>query len=215
MHLGDRLLLSGWSFADGYAGLEPARRLDYREPAAFRVAGVGWAINNPELAHRLRLAPSDSSWLPLNDCLPRTKLFSRGTATADPAHDISQIDPTLTALVDKPVHLDSGPAGTVAILDDQPGDIRLHVDATTQRLLFVSESFHTGWKCSIDGKPSPVLRVDGDFLGCLCPAGTSDIRFEFRPGSLRYGRLLSACGLGLLIGLVLFSGFRGSIHHDV
>ena len=84
VHLGDRLLLSGWSFADGYAGLEPARRLDYREPAAFRVAGVGWAINNPELAHRLRLAPSDSSWLPLNDCLPRTKLFSRGTATADP-----------------------------------------------------------------------------------------------------------------------------------
>ena len=211
VHLGDRLLLGGWSFADGYAGLEPARRLDYREPAALRVAGVGWAINVPELAHRLGYGPAMPDWLRVNGSLPRARLFSRATASTDPAHDISRIDLVLMALVNKPVHLDSGPAGTVAILDDRPGDIWLHVDAPTQRLLFVSESFQPGWKCSVNGKPAPVLRVDGDFLGCLCPAGTSEVCFEFRPDSLRYGRLLSGCGLGLLIGLVLLNGFRKAV----
>jgi hypothetical protein len=215
VHLGDRLLLGGWSFADGYAGLEPARRLDYREPAALRAAGVGWAVDAPELARRLGYGTTTPAWLRVNDSLPRAMLFSNAKASTDPARDIGQIDLRSTALVDLPMQLDPASAGTVAILDDRPGNIRLHVDALTQRLLFVSESFHPGWTCSINGKPMPVLRVDGDFLGCLCPPGTSEVRFEFRPESLRYGRLLSACGLSLLIGLVLLSGFRRAIFHDV
>ena len=40
--IGDRILLSGWKCIDGYLGLEPARRLDYRETAALRAAGVTW-----------------------------------------------------------------------------------------------------------------------------------------------------------------------------
>jgi len=212
VHLGDRLLLSGWRFADGYAGLEPARRLDYRMPAALRAAGVGWAVNVDGLARRLGIAASAGSWIPLNDSLPRAQLFSHATVSADPAHDIGRIALGSTALVDQLVQLDPGPAGTVEILDDRPGSIRLHVDAPAERLLFVSESFHPGWKCSIDGKPTSVWRVNGDFLGCLCPAGTSEVRFEFRPESLRYGRLLSAGGLGLLMGLVLLNGFRRRRH---
>ncbi len=40
--IGDRILLSGWKCIDGYTGLEPARRLDYRQPDALRAAGVTW-----------------------------------------------------------------------------------------------------------------------------------------------------------------------------
>jgi hypothetical protein len=208
VHLGDRLLLSGWNFADGYAGLEPARRLDYRAPAALRAAGVGCAANVDELAHRLGLAPGAARWLPVSDPLPRAKLFARATASPDPAIDIARIPLESMALVDRPIQLDAGACGTVDILDDRPGSIRLQALAPAQRLLFVSESFHPGWKCWIDGRPVPVVRVDGDFLGCLCPSGTSEIRFEFRPESLRYGRLLSTYGLGLLVGLVLLHGRR-------
>ena len=42
LRAGDRLLLTGWKLADGYAGLEPARQLDYRQPAALRGQDVGW-----------------------------------------------------------------------------------------------------------------------------------------------------------------------------
>ena len=60
----------------------------------------------------------------------------------------------------------------------------MRVEAPAKRLLFVSESFHPGWKCWIDNRPVPVLRVDGDFLGCVCPGGTSEVCFEFQPDSL-------------------------------
>ena len=42
LRVGNRILLAGWKRADGYAGLEPAKRLDYRQLAALQTAGVGW-----------------------------------------------------------------------------------------------------------------------------------------------------------------------------
>ncbi|HTQ38695.1 MAG TPA: hypothetical protein VMJ32_06690, partial [Pirellulales bacterium] len=39
---GDQILLKGWNRVDGYAGLDPAKQLDYRDPAALRAAGVEW-----------------------------------------------------------------------------------------------------------------------------------------------------------------------------
>ncbi|HEX3998869.1 MAG TPA: hypothetical protein VHX65_09990 [Pirellulales bacterium] len=208
VHRGDRLLLSGWKFADGYAGLEPARRLDYRDAAALRVANVGSATDEFTLERELGFAPRIGDWLSIDNPLPRTKLFAVIKLSSDPAHDINRIPLESTALVEQPIALDSGPAGIVTILDDRPGKIRLRADAPAQRLLFVSESFHPGWKCWIAGRPQMVLRVDGDFLGCLCPRGTSEVRFEFQPESLGWGRFLSLCGLGLLGGIVLVAQLR-------
>jgi hypothetical protein len=208
VHSGDRLMLSGWRLADGYAGLEPARRLDYRQTASLRAANVGWVAQRAELASRIDLQPPASGWLRSKNPLPRAKIFARAMVSADPARDISHIPLESTALVDQPVRLDEAAAGSVAILDDRPGMIRLKVQARSARLLFVSESFHPGWKAWIDGRPQPVLRVDGDFIGCLCPPGTTEVRFEFRPVSLAYGRILSVCGLGLLGGLALLHVVR-------
>ncbi|MDZ4817594.1 MAG: YfhO family protein [Planctomycetota bacterium] len=47
---GDRILLRGWQRVDGYAGLEPARQLDYRTLPAQRLAGAKWERVPPSLS---------------------------------------------------------------------------------------------------------------------------------------------------------------------
>lgn len=193
VHAGNRLNLSGWSLADGYAGLEPARKLDLRQTASLRAANVAWiAVTDP----------AKSGWKQLTSSLPRAQLFTTAIATSSPNVAINRIPLKTTALVEQPIDLESGPAGQVRILTDQPGFIRLHCQPSGRQLLFVSESFHPGWKCTINGAPQPVLRVDGDFLGCVCPPGDADVCLDFRPESLRIGRIVSLFGLGLLGAIV-------------
>ncbi len=69
----------------------------------------------------------------------------------------------------------------------------------------LAESYHSGWRCFIDGAPAAAYRVNGDFIGCVVEPGNAEVRWEFRPDSLRRGRLMALVGLGL-IGLSLFTG---------
>ncbi len=199
LHAGNQLLLLGYQRADGYAGLEPQRRLDYRELAALRVAGVDWIAPTVNLEGR-----GSTDWLSING-LPKARLLTQSLVTTDPAHDISRIPLESTALVEPPLELTAGVQGTAKIVADRPGDIRVVVDAPSRQLLVLAESFHAGWEATVDGQSLPVVRVNGDFMGCVVPAGQSEVRFAFRPASLRYGRWLSFLGLSLIVTATLRS----------
>ena len=54
----------------------------------------------------------------------------------------------------------------------------------------------------------PVMRVNGDFLGCIVEPGRSKIEFRFRPASLRYGKLSSIFGLSFLGAMLLLVAGR-------
>jgi uncharacterized membrane protein YfhO len=66
-------------------------------------------------------------------------------------------------------------------------------------LLVTTESFDSGWKAWVDGTPQPVMRVEGDFLGCRLPPGKHRVELEFRPQARQLGMIVSACGLGLMM----------------
>ncbi|HKD36693.1 MAG TPA: YfhO family protein, partial [Pirellulales bacterium] len=74
-----------------------------------------------------------------------------------------------------------------------------------------SESYHSGWEATADGKPMPVVRVNGDFMGCLVGPETKTVEFRFRPKSLQIGAAMSVFGLGLIAAAciaALCSGIR-------
>lgn len=210
IHQGNEVLLSGWRRVDGYAGLEPARRLDYRQPNALRAAGVGW------IAAGLLALPAENkngTWSRLAaPPLPRARLVTQTFSTTDAARDISHIAVDAAALLDEAVQLDGGSPGSVVSVDDRPGSIHLAVQAPSRQLLVVAERWHAGWMGTVDGRPAPVLRVNGDFLGCLVGPGAVDVRLEFRPASLRSGLWLTACGLGLLVVGLLAAHLRPEPH---
>jgi hypothetical protein len=170
----NRLVLSGYRLVDGYIGLHPLRRLDYNRAASLEVACAGPA-----------------------PC-PRVRLVGHAVASRDPRTDIERIDRATTALVETPLSLPPGPQGTATVLSDRPGAILMTTNALVPRLLVVSESYHPGWRATIDGRPATLLRTNGDFLGCVVGPGRREVRLRFDPASHRLGRALAIAGVVLM-----------------
>ncbi len=202
------MTLAGWSRVDGYAGLEPAKRLDYRSPAALRIAGARWIssvalANAPSVAAHVAPVPSDgvrTQFASLGEPLPRARFVAQAAVSGDPVHDIAKIELQTTALVEESVDLTaSSGLAKAEITSDLPGDIALRVATPTRRLLVIAESFHPGWRATADGKSIPVLRVNGDFLGCVIEPNVTNVRLVFQPLSLWLGKLASGIGVSLLM----------------
>jgi len=203
----NRLLLAGVQRLGGYSGLEPHRVLDYHQLDSQRAAGVQWVLTSsaPLLdtqtlpgADRVANSPA-TTWRPISNPLPLARLVTHASVSGDPQADLAAIDLQSTALVDRELHLDGGPAGAVIVREEAPSRLVLKTTAPSDQLLVLTWRWHDGWQATVDGQPAEVLRVNGDFLGCPVPAGTHDVAFYFAPRSLRAGKLLSLCGLGLLL----------------
>ncbi len=150
--------------------------------AVLRVASVAWEYK--------RAIP---------DPLPRARLVSRVQLSANPLADITSIDVDRTVLVDEPIELPGGPAGSARITNDRPGEIWIATDAGTRQILILSESYHTGWRVEIDGEAGRVIRAYGDFMGVVINAGSHSIRFLFDAPSLRLGKALTTFGFAMLL----------------
>jgi polyisoprenyl-phosphate glycosyltransferase len=133
-------------------------------------------------------------------------LVDRVVVGDDPRDNIKQIDVDTTALVSHPIDLPRSSPGTAKLILDRPGRINVETIAPQRQLLVISESYHAGWRAYLDDCPIDVEAVNGDFMGCVVPAGNHCVRLEFAPRCLAAGKAISLAGLvltGLLIGLAL------------
>jgi hypothetical protein len=163
------MLLAGLARVDGYAGLEPRKRLDYTSDAALRLAGARW-VWQPATAG----SDTRGRWSEVTDSAPRVRF-----AESAP------------------------PSANCRMTIDQPGHMVIAYTCPRQQLMVTTESFHTGWRATVDGTSCEVVRVDGDFLGCIVPKGTNIVDFRFQSDSRRWGEWVSASGLGLLLCMFL------------
>ncbi len=205
-HTGNQVTMLGYSRADGYAGLAPAKQLDYQQVAALRVADVAWVARNESTADIVGLEPqpNESRWAAVPSPLARVRLVAQTRTSHDPARDITAISPETSALVESPLSLPPGPPGYAFLISDLPGRLQIQVDCPASRLVVISESYHPGWQATIDGRPERLLRVNGDFLGCVVPGGRHEVRLAFHPASLRWGLWLSCAGF--LLTLLIVAG---------
>jgi hypothetical protein len=192
------MTMLGWHRIGGYAGLEPARTLDYGRLAALRVAGVRWVKNGPTTAMIEGVVPHDEEWFEVPRPLTGVRLLTKVRQSDDPSRDIERVSIESTALVQRQLDLPAGESGTVTIVSDRPGRLQVTTACSVERLLFVAQSYHSGWQSRIDGVGGSVFRANGDFIGCLVPAGEHDVVLEFRPQSRRRGFWLSCLGLTLV-----------------
>ncbi|MCY2994608.1 MAG: YfhO family protein [Planctomycetota bacterium] len=199
--------ITGGTRVDGYAQLMPARRLDYLRLETLQVAAVDWVRQNTKNASIPALREGPQGWLLVPDPLPRVRLAARAQASRDPANDLGTVDWRRTVLTDEPIELLDGTAGTACVTDEGPGRFAVSIDASAPRILAVAESYHPGWQAHVDGRPATVLRVNGDFLGCLVGPGRQQVVLEFRPHSLRVGRALSLAAVVLSCLWAVYAGF--------
>jgi len=172
--VGNQITLLGYHRVDGYCGLEPQRSLDYRQVETLRLAGVAWARRDA-LAEGTDGSPADTGlWQKLSDPSPRVRLLNEAAAAT---------------------------AGAAGIVLDRPGLLIAQTEGGSPSLLVVAESYHDGWRATVDGRPAAVIRAQGDFLGCRLEPGRHRVELRFRPVSLMLGKLGTAVGILLLAGL--------------
>jgi len=53
--------------------------------------------------------------------------------------------------------------------------IALQATADTAGLMVISEMYYPGWRATVNGKPTVILRVDGGLRGIAVPQGQSRI----------------------------------------
>ncbi|MFT7486663.1 MAG: hypothetical protein ACI9F9_002519 [Candidatus Paceibacteria bacterium] len=93
-------------------------------------------------------------------------------------------------------------------------DAGIH-DSSGGTLVF-HEGWMPGWKITVNGQDTPLLRLDHVFFGVQIPPGNSTIRCKYEPWSLRLGAALSLLALFLIYALTrLRHRKRGLEQHDL
>ncbi|HZK02968.1 MAG TPA: YfhO family protein [Bacteroidaceae bacterium] len=91
-----------------------------------------------------------------------------------------------------------------------PDVLTYNFEAEKDALIVFSEIYYPyGWKAYIDGEKVDVFRVNYLLRALNIPAGTHDIRFEFRPDSVKKGNILSAIFIFIMYAVVLVLIGRG------
>ena len=129
-------------------------------------------------------------------------------------------DPATTALVDmpsdqtppwyrqflrQPAGPDSSP-GSATLTHFQPGQIDLTVEALRPAILILSENPDSGWQATIDGQPTAWYRVNFNQRGLVVPAGQHQVRFLYRPLSIKRGAVISSITALILTLMICLNG---------
>ncbi len=191
LRTGDRMLLAGIQRVDGYAGLEPAKQLDYADPGVLAMAGVIWQLERTGNG-----AATSHEWKRIAPSVPRVRLVTQALSESELPR-VGSLD-WHAAVCAPEQQLPPSEPGTAIVVSDRPGVIEIEVTAPARQVLATTESFDSGWTALAGGQRVPVVRVNGDFLGCEIEPGKHLVRLEFRPRARRVGGWLAMLGLGFL-----------------
>jgi hypothetical protein len=93
---------------------------------------------------------------------------------------------------------------TVKVTKYEPGRVSLELSgpADTGTALVVSENYYPGWRATVDGKETPVGRVDYTLAGVELPAGARKIELWFSSDTYKRGKLITLIALALTAALI-------------
>jgi len=93
---------------------------------------------------------------------------------------------------------------TVNLVSYEPDKILFRVTTDTPQMLFLSDTFDTGWKSFIDDKPTSTLRADYALRAVFVPKGNHVVRMEYEPTAFTLGVYISIAGILLCVIFLLF-----------
>jgi membrane protein YfhO len=94
----------------------------------------------------------------------------------------------------------SGRVGTALVLDRSLDSLTVGVESRRPGWLVVAESWHGGWRASVDDAEASVLPANYAFRAVRVPAGPHVVRFTYEPESFRLGGIISAVSLAVTLG---------------
>jgi hypothetical protein len=123
-------------------------------------------------------------------------------------------DPVTTAIVDQNKFKVNGrqfsAGGTARLNEARSNLLKYSVENAANGLLVFSEIYYPeGWIATIDGRESPIIRVNYVLRALEVPAGKHEIEFRFRPSSFTNGNRISLFSSIAVAGLLVFAVFFG------
>ncbi|MBI2865621.1 MAG: oligosaccharide flippase family protein [Chloroflexi bacterium] len=153
-----------------------------------------------------------------DDYLPRSFLVGRATFVDGEAAALARMgrrdfDPRREVIITVDGNgQESGTGGSATLLPTpritsyQPNRVSIIASASEPSYLVLSDSFFAGWRATVDGKDTPVLRADAVFRAIKLEPGEHEVVFRYSPDSVKLGAYLSFIGF---VGLVLGLGYVG------
>lgn len=94
---------------------------------------------------------------------------------------------------------------SVEIVKYSPNEVVIKTTSDKNNLLFLSDSYHSGWRASVDGVDSKVYRANYTFRAVSVPKGEHEIKFVYFPDSFKWGIISLVGGLVGVVGYFFFS----------
>ena len=94
--------------------------------------------------------------------------------------------------------------GSARIVKLEPERVVVETDALRRALLVLSDVHYPGWKATVDGRETPIQRVDYLLRGVPLEAGGHTVEFRYEPDSWRVGWIVSLVALVGLVGVLLW-----------
>jgi hypothetical protein len=96
----------------------------------------------------------------------------------------------------------------VKVTYPRPDRAELDVKLEAPGVVVLADAFYPGWKLTIDGTPAPIYRVNRMMRGAAVGEGPHHLVYEYDPGSVRLGGIISVAGLVTAIFLAAFCAVR-------
>ena len=113
-----------------------------------------------------------------------------------------------TVLLEKEPGVRSSPKGTprepAQIVRYAPERVSIRTNSNEERLLVLTDTWFPGWKASVDGVKTEILRANYLFRAVRVPKGVHEVVFTYQPASFKAGLALSLTSLCVFAGLCVW-----------
>lgn len=94
------------------------------------------------------------------------------------------------------------------IVSEQPDEVDIAASMARPGFLLLLDTYFPGWRATVNGARTPILRADYNFRAVQLPAGESTVRFIYQPESFRLGMVLFAGSLAIVAGMIIWGSRR-------
>jgi hypothetical protein len=160
--------------------------------------------------HTLVYRSEDVAVYQNHDALPRVFLVHGARAAPDDEEALRilrepDFDPRVEVLLASEQIITGQPPATggdrAELLTYDTGRVVVRVEAAADGYLVLTDAWYPGWRVSVNGQESPLLRADVIFRAVHLPAGEHVVEFTYAPQSFRTGVWVTVAALLLLSGL--------------
>ncbi|MEW6208661.1 MAG: YfhO family protein [Acidobacteriota bacterium] len=181
--LGVRYLLTHWS--------RPA-------PAGYRFIASAEGLSVYENEAAMPRAFLVGEVIEVGDCASALRAMSE-----------ENFDPAKTVILEGgSVELQRQVTGEAIIVEDRRNRVVIKTRCAEDSILVLSDNFYPGWKASVDGKPSMILKANCTMRAVQLPAGEHVVSFEFAPATLKVSIYASLASLMIVIGALIVIEIR-------